>query len=64
MIEKLTGNIRYRRGWFGRLVLQIEVSQPFGEYDGVGFYSTVNRILWRDAKVEDLLTLKVGKNVV
>lgn len=41
----LTGKTRYRTGWFGKLILQVEVR---GKHSM--FY-------WRDAKVEDLSLL-------
>lgn len=45
----LTGNTRFRRGWFGKMVLQVEVDPcsidgPFGNF-------------WRDATLFDLQEL-------
>lgn len=46
----LTGNIRYRRGLFGRLILQLEErhSRPMQ----FGYVERWTR--WRDARVSDL----------
>ena len=69
---KLTGNIRYRNGKEGRLfgedilILQVEVHHirqgesfvdpcPDGSWDVA--LPDINRLEWRDAKTEDLLSL-------
>ena len=46
--------IRYRRGWFGRLIVQVQVRemQVLG-----GFVEPA--LVWRDARVEDLPKLEV-----
>jgi hypothetical protein len=44
--------IRYRRGWFGRLIVQVKVRA------GVTFFGDPN-YEWRDARVEDLPALEV-----
>ena len=52
----LTGNTRYRTNWRGKLILQVEEAYhsfaPYPEMDGMNFTH------WRDARVEDLSSLK------
>ncbi len=61
-----TGRTRVRAGWFGRLILQIEIEHPKanparfdaprpGAYDPWRFGSFT---FWRDAKLMDLLTIE------
>lgn len=47
----LTGRTRYREGWFGRLILQVEVDvtgSPLVSQMEPGRYA-----IWRDAKAPD-----------
>ena len=51
--ETLTGKVRHRSGWFGRLVLQVEVmGRPYCQ-DGGGCFGPVY-LRWRDARTTDL----------
>lgn len=54
MKSELTGKIRYRRGWFGVLILQVEEIQYRYEnnVDRVEFRGAYQ--VWRDAGTEDL----------
>lgn len=49
----LTGRIALRRGWFGRLVLTVEVREP-GNVPGMW------ALRWRDATEADMAHLGVG----
>lgn len=50
---KLTGRFRYRQGWFGKLILQVqETGQYFDSYSGGTFSPRFTG--WRDARIEDL----------
>jgi len=51
---RLTGRTRYRRGWFGRLILQVEETGCLFDPRGGGSYSP-DYTRWRDAKVDDLI---------
>lgn len=51
---KPTGKQRYRLGWRGRLVLQVEVAERTGHTDGPNFVWTGQTAAWRDATVYDL----------
>ena len=54
-MTKLTGRIRYRRDWRGRLILQVQYRAPFiprgrrQPNDG-----GLMDLGWRDARIEDL----------
>lgn len=57
--QSLTGATSYRKGWFGKLILQVEFlriktrltpPQP-------GVDRTYEALEWRDAEIEDLRTL-------
>jgi hypothetical protein len=45
-----TGRVRARKGWFGRMVLQIEVIETYTLHNGGG----MNVEVWRDARAEDV----------
>ena len=47
-MNRLTGRTRYRSGWFGRLILQVEVLDRRYREDG--------DLLWVDARAEDFAT--------
>lgn len=54
---KLTGNIRYRAGWRGRVILQVEVRQVayyVGKLAPTIQREAVFERVWRDARMEDL----------
>lgn len=53
----LTGKTRYRTGWFGRLILQVE--EQIGRTDPMTC-ETDYFPRWRDAKAEDLLSSGVA----
>lgn len=51
-MASLTGRTRYRAGWFGRLILQVEVDvtgSPWVSQMDPGLHTK-----WRDARVDDL----------
>lgn len=55
MTERLTGRRRYRKGWRGRLVLQVEKVQHYVDVEPMDMSTTAWDVVeWRDAKVEDL----------
>lgn len=55
-MSALTGRTRYRRGWFGRLILQVEFSQRYvRDLNGSGYYDSGLITKWRDARVDDYL---------
>lgn len=45
-----TGQVRARKGWFGQMVLQIEVIETIILLNG----AVVNVEVWRDARAEDV----------
>ncbi len=51
--KTLTGNTRYRTNLFGKLILQVEVSQCDYDYQPCGDVSPYYKI-WRDAKTTDI----------
>lgn len=64
--RRLTGRVRHRAGWRGRLVLQVEIVSPkpwyprvprLGGYDPWkgGAYP-----FWRDASAEDLASIHIS----
>ncbi|NOV15887.1 hypothetical protein E5S70_07275 [Ensifer adhaerens] len=58
----LTGRYRYRLGWFGRLVLQVEQSYravDYGKRPQPGVDRTFEARRWRDATIEDIQPLEV-----
>ena len=58
----LTGRVRPRLGWFGKLVLQVEVRSPQPHYPRAPRpgphdpWANGSYTYWRDATVEDLVT--------
>jgi hypothetical protein len=49
----LTGRTRYRTGWFGRIVLQVEEMREM--YRDEGDRYTMEQVpVWRDARMTDL----------
>jgi len=58
MTRKLTGRIRYRTSWNGKLILQVEENWE----DECMYNTTLNKgRKWRDAKIEDLTVLDKSK---
>lgn len=60
--EHLTGQSRHRAGWFGHLILQVEVRAPIPQgavplKAGEDIWARGETFYWRDASVEDLQTL-------
>jgi hypothetical protein len=61
--QHLTGRTRGRAGWFGKLVMQVEVKSPWPRYPKAprqGAYdpwSEGSYLFWRDATVADLQRL-------
>lgn len=56
-MHTLTGACRYRRSFFGNLILQVEEEKQYFDQDVGG---VVHQVLWRDATIEDL-THKLGE---
>jgi hypothetical protein len=56
MEHKLTGRIRFRSNWRGKLILQVECStaDPPLEMSGVGQIVNIPTHYWRDGKAIDL----------
>ncbi len=52
--KNLTGNRRYRIGWRGKLILQVEQNVGFVEDCGGNFIGTEPGKIWRDAEVSDV----------
>ena len=61
MDEVLTGNIRHRTNWAGKLILQVEVDRHYAD-----MYGGIDVRVWRDASPEDVLTgdIKVGTRTI
>jgi len=55
-MESLTGRRRYRIGWMGSVILQVEVSGVYSSPDPLDFYQSPYT-KWRDATVEDLTVI-------
>lgn len=62
-----TGKTRVRRGWFGKLILQVEIKHPNpwypkaprpGPFDP---WKAGHHLYWRDASIEDIQA--IGLNV-
>lgn len=52
---KLTGRTRYRSGWRGKLILQVEYTSYYcHDLNGSGYYDVGHTMHWRDADVKDL----------
>jgi hypothetical protein len=58
---KLTGEIKYRSGWFGKVILQVEiVVESQDEYS----LATHEYNDWRDARIEDMsFIIKFNNNM-
>lgn len=55
---KLTGQTRYRSGWRGKLILQVEYScHHIKDLNGSGYYDDWSTRHWRDATIQDLSEL-------
>lgn len=55
----LTGNIRYRRAWTGKMILQVEYwSAPYGRWLP---FTTPYQRTWRDANWRDVHSIDTGK---
>ena len=57
MNEKLTGAVRYRPSFFGKLILQVEYTKD-ADCDEPLHWHSYKR--WRDAKMEDLSFVKAS----
>jgi hypothetical protein len=55
-MNPLTGRTRYRAGWFGRLIIQVEYAtrEPHEGTEGRGTDWLWTGRCWRDARVEDI----------
>lgn len=62
-MDKLTGRVRYRTGWFGRIVPQVEVvvrqRNRHLPLPGSGKPSSHDVFQWRDARASDVLALMI-----
>jgi len=56
MLETLTGKRRFRKGFFGKLILQVEVTAEFDTEicPGIGDIERREVTGYRDATIEDL----------
>lgn len=50
-LSRLTGRVRARRGWFGKMILQVE--WYYDSVCGLKWTMDVGKV-WRDAREEDL----------
>lgn len=57
-MASLSGRIRYRRNWRGKLILQVQVWQV---RFGTGSVRPVMGSQWRDANWQDLLDIEGGR---
>lgn len=57
----LTGRTRYRLGWRGRLILQVEHATHHRQSSGWVVYPPYMISEWRDATVADLTTVSSGR---
>lgn len=59
----LTGKTRVRLGWFGKMILQVQIKHPNPQYPRAprpGPYdpwANGHHLIWRDATIEDLQTI-------
>lgn len=52
----LTGKTKYRVGWRGRLILQVEEAwTTLIDLNGSGYYDEGHHTRWRDATAADLI---------
>ena len=56
-MNRITGKTRYRSGFNKVLILQVEENLGEGPPDFDGMPKWMPGVIWRDAKVEDLLEL-------
>lgn len=60
MAKKLTGAFRYRTGFFGKQILQVEESEEVQEnVFNTGYFDDYIRYTWRDAKKNDYQALTI-----
>lgn len=52
--DRITGQTRYREGWFGRLILQVEENVTFYRPASSCNPSKIVTTRWRDARASDL----------
>lgn len=58
---KFTGRRRYRRGLFGRLILQVEITTEHVSHEPMTCdVETYTHTQWRDAKITDLTVVECG----
>ena len=53
----LTGEKRYRAGWFGKVLVEVREERNCGWASGGPPNWTGSEFRWRDAKVDDFLSL-------
>ena len=63
-MKKVSGRVRYRQTWFGRLVLQVEewtlvrtIPDSRGQEPCTVWHGS-----WRDGRMDDLTTLNIDNN--
>lgn len=58
--ERVTYHIRFRRGWFGRLVIQVELVVHWHEWNKADGESVKSAMEWRDANKHELEEIARG----
>ncbi|RWF44278.1 MAG: hypothetical protein EOS65_02565 [Mesorhizobium sp.] len=56
--DRITGQTRYRSGWFGKLILQVEENVSFYRPVSSGNPSRMVETRWRDARRGDLYLIE------
>lgn len=57
---KLTGRTRYRTGWRGKIILQVEYTEYYcHDIHGSGHFDEGHTTHWRDATADDLINGEV-----
>lgn len=52
----LTGNIRYRKSLFGKILVQVEErTRHCNDLNGSGYFDEYDVVAWRDAKETDFV---------
>lgn len=59
-MSRLTGKTRFRAGFFGKLILQVQVTYEEHTYAG----ESRDHLIWRDATAKDVLRGDLGINQV
>lgn len=51
---ELTGRRRHRKGWFGKMILQVEQVEKFAYADNDSVAGETTSLVWRDAVIGDM----------